>query len=125
MKNSIIHFVKVVPPQLLYPYSGGATIHPVPIAFSPMIARTAIKILHVAVFCIIKLCRVLLGTGFFNLEELTTFYIYFHDKQLSSFNSRKSCHQLVLKDAELCSQEQSWRGGFTHLDILILLTSSL
>ena len=32
---------------------------------------------------------------------------YFRGKQLS----RKSCHQLLLKDAELCGQEQSWLGG--------------
>ena len=36
MKHSIIHIVRVVPPGLLSSFSGGVTVHPVPIAFSPV-----------------------------------------------------------------------------------------
>ena len=46
LKNSIIHIVKVVPPQLLSSSSEGATVHPVPIAFSPVNLHPIEQLLH-------------------------------------------------------------------------------
>ena len=43
MKHSIIHIVRVVPPGLLTSSSVGATVHPVPFAFSPVLWNNTVK----------------------------------------------------------------------------------